>query len=574
MTTPPLQRLGDARPNRLKGSRRRDFLQGLAGNDWLWGGEQNDILSGGAGQDWLDGGDGADLMVGDSGNDVYSLDSRQDQISEQSGQGRDRVRSTISLALIQDIEELELLGVQPLTGVGNSGSNLLIGNQASNSLVGLAGNDRLMGMSGDDRLVGDGKGNQPFAGKVGKDRMLGGAGDDTYYVNHVADRVIELADQGRDTVISNLSTYTLPKQVESLILFEKSGNSAAVGNALDNEILGNQGDNHLEGLDGDDTLDGGAGQDQLVGGLGNDRYFVDDPADRVFELSDQGVDSVISRAASYSLSDQVEQLYLADNAGDISGNGNGLDNSLFGNDGQNVLDGQVGNDTLDGGAGRDRLIGGLGDDRYLVDNPQDEIFELSDQGLDLVLSQTSYTLPDQVEQLFLQGDTPLAGTGNALNNLLSGNESDNILMGEAGNDRLIGRGGNDTLTGGAGEDLFFYAMPDDQPFAAQAFGVDTITDFRSDRNLIVLSKRTFGLSSNVSAQGTIGFSVFSEFASVADDQAAALSSARIVFSRDSSKLFYNPNQSEAGFGATGAGGAFAQFQDVTTLIFFDFAIVD
>jgi trimeric autotransporter adhesin len=574
MTTPPLPDLGDARSNRLKGSRRRDFLQGLAGNDWLWGGGQDDILSGGEGRDWLDGGAGADLMVGGSGNDVYTLDSKQDQISEQARQGRDRIRSTISLALSQEVEELELLGIQPLTGVGNSAGNLIIGNQANNSLVGLAGNDRLVGLAGDDRLVGDGKGNQPFAGKVGKDRMLGGAGNDIYYVNHVADQVIEAADEGRDTVISNLSSYSLPEQVENLILFENSGNSAAIGNSLNNEILGNPGNNRLEGLAGDDTLDGGAGQDQLLGGLGNDRYFVNNVGDLVVELADQGTDSVVSRAASYSLTDHVEQLSLAEEVGNISGIGNGLDNSLFGNSGQNVLDGQAGNDTLDGGAGQDRLIGGVGDDRYLVDNAQDEIIELADQGIDLVLSQASYTLPDQVERLFLQGNQSLAGTGNAIDNLLSGNEADNALTGEAGNDTLIGRSGNDTLTGGAGEDLFFFAMPDEQPFAASAFGVDTITDFRSDRNLIVLSKRTFGLSSNASAQGTVGFSVFNEFASVASDQAAALSSARIVFSRASSTLFYNANQAEAGFGTAEASGGFARLQGVTTLIFLDLAIVN
>lgn len=572
--TEPLQRLGDSRSNRLRGSRHRDFLQGLNGNDQLWGSEQNDILSGGAGQDRLDGGTGADLMVGGSGNDVYILDSKRDQISEQARQGRDRINSTISLALSREVEELELLGVQPLTGIGNGGRNLLVGNDADNSLVGLAGDDRLVGLGGNDRLVGDGSGNQPFGGRVSKDVMLGGAGNDTYYVNRIGDRVIELVDQGRDTVIVKLNRYVLPDQVENLVLFEQTGSSTAVGNALDNEILGNQNSNQLEGLDGDDRLDGGAGQDQLVGGLGNDRYFVDDPNDRVVELSDQGVDSVISRAASYSLSEQVEQLYLAEDAGDISGTGNGLDNSLFGNAAQNSLDGQAGNDTLDGGAGRDRLSGGLGDDRYLVEDPQDEISELADQGLDLVLSQASYSLPDQVERLYLQGSSSLSGTGNALDNLLSGNEANNSLIGEAGNDTLIGRGGNDTLTGGAGEDLFLYAMPDEQPFAASAFGVDLITDFRSDRNLIVLSKRTFGLSSSASAQGTVGFSLFSEFASVADDQAAALSSARIVFSRASSKLFYNPNQAEAEFGATGGSGAFAQFQSVTALIFLDFAIVN
>jgi Ca2+-binding RTX toxin-like protein len=59
------------------------------------------------------------------------------------------------------------------------------------------------------------------------------------------------------------------------------------------------------------------------------------------------------------------------------------------------------------------------------------------------------------------GPTPINGTGNALNNLITGNKDANILVGGAttgndttpnGNDILIGNGGDDSLSGGAGAD--------------------------------------------------------------------------------------------------------------------------
>ena len=68
---------------------------------------------------------------------------------------------------------------------------------------------------------------------------------------------------------------------------------------------------------------------------------------------------------SYTLGDNVENLTFI-GAGDFSGTGNDLANTITGGGG---------NDTLDGGAGIDRLVGGAGDDTYLVDDSGDLITE-------------------------------------------------------------------------------------------------------------------------------------------------------------------------------------------------------
>jgi Ca2+-binding RTX toxin-like protein len=68
-----------------------------------------------------------------------------------------------------------------------------------------------------------------------------------------------------------------------------------------------------------------------------------------------------------------------------------------------------------------------------------------------------------------------------------------------------------------------------------------------------------------------GFSVASDFASVADSAAAALSSARIVivYGRATGSLYYNQNGSVAGLGT---GGEFATLSGIPTLTASDFII--
>ncbi|MBD2067767.1 calcium-binding protein [Leptolyngbya sp. FACHB-671] len=95
--------------------------------------------------------------------------------------------------------------------------------------------------------------------------------------------------------------------------------------------------------------------------------------------------------------------------------------------------GGPGNDVLRGGDGRDALIGDAGNDRLV---------------------------------------------GGAGRDVLSGDDGDDVLSGGAGNDVLSGGPGNNQLIGSAGNDLFnIEAGP----------GVDTIVDFRNNRDTFAIS---------------------------------------------------------------------------------------
>jgi len=138
--------------------------------------------------------------------------------------------------------------------VASSGNDKLTGTSGNDYIGGLAGNDTLTGLAGDDTLDGG----------VGNDSMVGGLGDDTYYVDSTGDKVVELANQGADTVVSDIS-LSLAKfaNVENWVGIG-SANIAATGNALGNALTGNSGSNTIDGGLGKDTLTGGAGADTFV----------------------------------------------------------------------------------------------------------------------------------------------------------------------------------------------------------------------------------------------------------------------------------------------------------------------
>ncbi|MDB5406751.1 MAG: skn1, partial [Rhodospirillales bacterium] len=102
--------------------------------------------------------------------------------------------------------------------------------------------------------------------------LVGGTGDDTYVVHSTADIVTEKPGQGVDTVQDFAKTYTLPANVENLVL---AGNyhHTATGNALNNIITASAtGNDTIVAGGGNDIINAGKGADVLTGGAGHDIF--------------------------------------------------------------------------------------------------------------------------------------------------------------------------------------------------------------------------------------------------------------------------------------------------------------
>ncbi|MDP2206520.1 MAG: type I secretion C-terminal target domain-containing protein [Alphaproteobacteria bacterium] len=397
---------------------------GNAANNAIYGNDGNNIINGGG---------GIDRMQGGLGNDTYYVDNAGDSIIEFADEGIDTVYSSVSYDLFVNLENLILTGVDAINGRGNVLDNTLIGNSAANTLFGYDGDDTLDGGAGADTLIG-------------------GAGDDVYFIDNIGDEIIELTDEGIDTVYSSV-TYTLGFQVENLFLTGKLAINAT-GNDLDNHIVGNTGVNILTGGAGNDTLDSGAGADTLIGGIGDDTYIIDNKKDVIVELAGEGNDTVVS-AFTYVLGNDLENLTLLEGAkGKLNATGNAQNNILTGNSGIN---------TLNGGAGADTMIGGGGNDLYVVDDLGDVVIEFEGGGIDLVQSSVSFALGAHVDNLTLTGTAHIDGTGNDLANTIIGN---------AGNNTLDGGAGADLLDGGAGDDTYVVDNLGDK--IKDKSGVDTV----------------------------------------------------------------------------------------------------
>lgn len=252
-----------------------------------------------------------------------------------------------------------------------------------------------------------------------------------------------------------------------------------------------------------------AGNDVMSGGGGNDVYNVNSANDVVVEGAGQGIDTVVSRAAVYTLGFNVENLTLDSVVMTaFNGVGNALNNIMIGNGNANVLSGGGGNDTIDGGAGSDWLygqagadttIGGSGNDFHFVDSAADVVVEAAVAGeIDHVFASVSDTLDANVENLSLVNvAAALNGTGNGGANVINGNGFNNVLSGLAGNDVLAGGAGVDTLTGGTQQDLFQFAhrgVPN----------ADTITDFsHADDSIVLMNALDVGLA-GATTPGVLG----------------------------------------------------------------------
>ncbi len=448
----------------LEGLAGFDHLVGGTGDDQLLGGADYDELRGGAGDDTLEAGADGAAMAGDGGDDLLLGGSDFDEadftgsradyaIGAISGGGltvtdlRDASVSTGADSLF-GVEYLSFadafIGVADLlaatatgfadTLFGTADSNLVNALGGDDLAFGVEGNDTLLGAAGKDTLHG-GDGNDSLNGGTGADSMLGGDGDDTYVVDNAGDRLLELAAQGSDKVLSGID-FTLGDNVEKLTITGIVGR-LGIGNELNNTLVGGSGGDTLQGEGGADTLTAGLGDDRLLGGLGDDRLSGNSGNDTL--LGGDGGDTLLGGAGT-------DQLEGGDGNDSLSGN-DGNDTLLGGAD-ADKLSGDAGNDSLEGGTGADSLNGGLDNDTL---------------------------------------------RGGADNDTLNGADGTDLLFGDGGNDNLVGGLGNDTLVAGPGNDTLSGGLGSDAFRFEGLPGTGTrISDFVHGTDVLEISVPGFG----------------------------------------------------------------------------------
>ncbi|MGH0218393.1 calcium-binding protein [Sinorhizobium meliloti] len=388
----------------------------------------------------------------------------------------------------------------------------------ADTLTGSSGNDDLSGHLGDDILNGNG----------GDDFITGGEGDDTY-------------DGGTGHDILNFQdAYGAPSAASGINL------NAATGAVLDQfgfsetfqnfeEYRGTQFSDVMIGSSIDETFMGFGGRDTINGGTGIDtvRY------DRDFQQgATKGVDVNLSSGVSIDSFGSRDALSGIENV-----RATDFKDTIVGSSSSNSIRAFKGNDLINGAAGADDMRGGAGNDTYYVDNVGDIVNENADSGAgtDSVRSTISFSLANtavtigNVENLTLQNNGNITGTGNSLNNILTGNVGNNGLNGAGGNDLIDGGLGNDALRGSTGQDTFFFSTA-----LNSTTNVDKILDFNVTDDTVQLEDAIFTALLGTGALPTTQF--VSNITGVAET-----SDHRIVYENDTGKLFYDSD----GNGAAG-----------------------
>jgi Ca2+-binding RTX toxin-like protein len=446
---------------------------GNAQNNGFSTGEGNDSVEGGAGDDSFSTGYGDDTMIGGEGNDAITASSGDDLFD--GGSGID----SVFLMADRDSYMIRRAGTNGLVftyigaGAGDGGETLTVYDVENFYMVGvrhtLAEFQAELPPDGSDSIEGTDR-NDLLDGHNGVDTLIGGAGDDTYVVRSAKTMVVENDGEGIDTVrIAYAGTaWHLADFVENGVAIAGKLGVAIDGNALDNALTGNDGNNTLAGNAGNDTLDGGKGNDVLAGGSGDDTYYVDAAGDKVTELADGGIDTVVTSLAKYTLGANVENVTYTGTVA-FAGTGNALDN---------VIAGGSGNDTIDGAGGSDTYVitGAFADYARQRPNATDLV---------LVKGTQKITLKNIEKVQFSDGTKSLA---ELYANIASA--ANDTLTGTDGNDHMNGLAGADQLAGGKGNDTYFIDNAGDTVIELAGEGTDTV-------DIAITAKGTYTLGPHV-----------------------------------------------------------------------------
>lgn len=195
------------------------------------GTDDNDTIVGNTKNNIIDGGLGADTMFGDLGDDTYIVDNINDIVVEYENQGSDTIKSSVTYALPDNVENLILTGNDNIDATGNELDNNIMGNSGNNMLSGGNGNDSyIFGLNNG--------GSDTISDSAGNDRVL--------FDNSVNKSNIAIYQDGNDLIIdygSNLGSdrITIKNQTNADNAIEKIelSDGSYISNTDVNQIIQN-----------------------------------------------------------------------------------------------------------------------------------------------------------------------------------------------------------------------------------------------------------------------------------------------------------------------------------------------
>ena len=379
----PLNLVGTAGADILRGDLSNNTYSAGAGEDLLLASGGNDSLSGGSGYDILDysnvnadlnlvrggvltksGGLGTDTIAGFDIEEIRANAKRVNTIDGTTG-------TTASLDVDLSANRLTINGLPGIGSAslkvvnfqnvnGSENADLIVGDDNANVLDGKGGNDTINGGGGDDTFIGS-SGSDTYRGESGFDTLsyeasstgvtlvrggtvvkadgsvdtiadfsieaVVGARGTTNTIDGTTGTTASLAvDLSKDSLtINNLPFVGTAQLVVKNFTDVKGSENADV-------ITGSNGANVLNGAGGDDVLNGLGGADILTGGAGND-VFVIGRGDSLLSGFDRMTDLVIGsdRIDGFTAQNSVRQLggvqsLAAEDIGQV------LNNQMFGAD--------------------------------------------------------------------------------------------------------------------------------------------------------------------------------------------------------------------------------------------------
>lgn len=502
------------------------------GDDKISGGSGNDSLTAGTDlsyKDTVDGGDGTDAMTVTALTDVDLMNvsnvehltvTTSATLGYYASQGGVTQITTVADAAIDATGMTTDLTVY--LGDGTNTDSVTLG-QGDDTIVfdadvDMADTDSFDGVSGSDTIRIDNNTGTDSTGDAFSGTLDDITSIDTITINDLAD---DNADGDVTLMISNTDYDQSSLTVDASALddgekfiFDASMVSdtdevfTVTGGAGDDSIVGGAGNDAIDGGAGNDIIFGVNGGDSLTGGSGSDTFayifetVIGSGLEEATGSNSQNTDTITDFSAGTD-SIRVSLMLVSDLTVDFSDKG---DEACLG-DGLVLLSSTIGEYYFCTGTSQLAMdIDGNG-----LINANDLLITLSDEtgfdsgDIDFYISATGGTNTITVGD----GDNTIVG-GNGDDTIATGAGSDTI-EGEDGDDIINAGDGNDLITGGDGSDVFTTGAGEDV-LIFDVFGdADTVTDFASDTDRVIVDDTSTTIDNLVNVAGT----ATTEFASLA-----------------------------------------------------------